>query len=293
MKSNKGQCKKLSSYMSKNPVRSHLPFSAAESLPSVIIKGITTDQSVGRDVFASAPFRVFNNYLLAHIYSGQGRLQLANGKEYHLPTGCTVFLTPGTANRYGSIPGDEPYYEDYAYFDGSLIADMLNSNLLAPGIGFIGTPRRLQALATILNRGTPDAAWRAGLELQSILLDSYQNRTDRSQHSQSLQLLFHSLQASPESWWSIREMADFCNLSESQFRRTFLAETGMLPKNYVERNKLEAAARQLVETTRTIDEIALSLGYRDRYHFSKRFKNFFDIPPVEYRKKNRSQNDAG
>lgn len=255
----------------------------------IFIKGITTDKTTNRDIFASAPVRVFSNYLLAHIYSGQGRLQLSNGKEYHLPTGSTVFLPPGTVNRYGSIKSDEPYFEDYAFFDGDIFGDMQRNNLIFPGIGFLGTSRRLQALATILNRATPDAAWRAGLELQTILLDAQQNSSSRSRHNEQLQALFQALESSPERWWSIKEMADFCKLSESQFRRTFLAETGMLPKHYAERNKLETAARHLVESAWSIDKIALSLGYRDRYHFSKRFKLFFNIPPVEYRNKNRLQ----
>ncbi len=70
----------------------------------------------------------------------------------------------------------------------------------------------------------------------------------------------------------------------AQFRREFLKHTGLLPKNYIEQFKLRQAAEQLLLQSASVNEIAAHFGYRDSYHFSRRFKHLFNLSPGQYRK---------
>lgn len=58
----------------------------------------------------------------------------------------------------------------------------------------------------------------------------------------------------------------------------------MRPKRYLEEFKLRQAAELLVSGSLPVAEIAARLGYRDPYHFSRRFKHFAGVSPERYRR---------
>ncbi len=96
--------------------------------------------------------------------------------------------------------------------------------------------------------------------------------------------LLEEIRRRPEKWWSVREMAEMCNLSTDQLRRVFQQRTGVKPKIYIDRLKLNHAAEYLVSTDHPVAEIAERFGYKDQYHFSRRFKAVQGMSPQRYRR---------
>jgi AraC-like DNA-binding protein len=86
-------------------------------------------------------------------------------------------------------------------------------------------------------------------------------------------------------------MAEFCNLSEPQFRKVFKAVIGMPPKNYIDRLKVQQAAETLSSGNMKISEISKKFGYLDPFHFSRRFKEITGMAPENYRE-NMNRNQA-
>lgn len=84
---------------------------------------------------------------------------------------------------------------------------------------------------------------------------------------------------------SVPEMASIVHLSPSRFAALFQKETGITPAKYVEAKKLERAGNLLLSTNQTISEISESVGYRNAFHFSTRFKDLYGQSPREYRRK--------
>ena len=78
-------------------------------------------------------------------------------------------------------------------------------------------------------------------------------------------------------------MAELCNLSENQFRRVFNQHTGMSPKRYVDKLRMQQACEILSSTVSPIAEVAHQFGYSDPYHFSRRFKDIIGLSPENYR----------
>jgi len=74
-------------------------------------------------------------------------------------------------------------------------------------------------------------------------------------------------------------------LATNSFIRLFKAELGETPQNYVLRKKIEFACVQLHHTTLSIDDIAESVGFKNRYHFSRIFKAVTATSPAAFRKK--------
>ena len=83
--------------------------------------------------------------------------------------------------------------------------------------------------------------------------------------------------------------ATLCNMSQSQFGRTFKKETGKTFKEYILLKKIERAKFYIKTTDKTFSEISDLLGFEDSSYFTKLFKKYEVITPKEY--KNRLKNN--
>lgn len=72
-------------------------------------------------------------------------------------------------------------------------------------------------------------------------------------------------------------------LSECYFCHFFKNETGLSPMCYLNKFRVEKAARYLKESDYTITEIALKVGFEDSNYFSKIFKKYMGKTPREYK----------
>ena len=83
------------------------------------------------------------------------------------------------------------------------------------------------------------------------------------------------------------ELAKVCEMSVSNFRRVFKLETGLSPKAYVTKARMDYAEYLLKNTNMTITEISEKLGYNAVCGFNKIFTSVFGMSPSSYRKKYR------
>jgi len=78
-------------------------------------------------------------------------------------------------------------------------------------------------------------------------------------------------------------LAEIALASESRFIRRFREATGRTPGRYVQDRRLRRAAELLVSTDQTIDQIAESCGFANRYYFTRVFAQRMGCPPARYR----------
>lgn len=84
---------------------------------------------------------------------------------------------------------------------------------------------------------------------------------------------------------SIEEIAAFFNLSASLFGRKFKKETGISLADFVRRVKLEESLLLMNKKSKSITEIAHSLGFSSSQYFATLFKKYFGKTPKEFRTK--------
>lgn len=84
---------------------------------------------------------------------------------------------------------------------------------------------------------------------------------------------------------SLGDIAKYVFLSPSYFARVFKEQTGMSPKNYVLKTRIERSKELLAETGWKISDIALSVGFSTQQRFNEIFKKYTGLTPMEYRKK--------
>ncbi|MCM4171564.1 AraC family transcriptional regulator [Arenibacter sp. TNZ] len=81
----------------------------------------------------------------------------------------------------------------------------------------------------------------------------------------------------------VDEMANLVGMSTGYFKAWFKKESGMPPKEYVNRQKIEQAKVDLL-TTKTITEVAFGLGFGSSQYFATTFKKFTGATPKSYRR---------
>jgi AraC-like DNA-binding protein len=81
-------------------------------------------------------------------------------------------------------------------------------------------------------------------------------------------------------------LASSINMATNSFIRLFHSEMHTGPQHYIKQQKIDRACLLLIHSDLKIENIATSLGFSDRYHFSKVFKKLVMKSPAGYRKGN-------
>src|SRR6266568_4504767 len=92
----------------------------------------------------------------------------------------------------------------------------------------------------------------------------------------------------PAADLSVDSLAARAGLSPRHFARSFTAETGVSPGQYVDRMRLEAARRGLEETGDGIEQIARSCGYGTPEAMRRAFIRALGVSPAGYRQRFRA-----
>ena len=81
----------------------------------------------------------------------------------------------------------------------------------------------------------------------------------------------------------VSELAKIACLSESQFRKRFVKLFKISPSRFINRIRVQTAAKLLLSSDAPIAEIALQCGFCDQSYFTRQFSTFFGLPPKRYR----------
>ena len=87
------------------------------------------------------------------------------------------------------------------------------------------------------------------------------------------------LDANPGERSAVTRMAKVANLSERHFRSRFFKETGFTPSDYAARRLVERARDLLLQSERTITDIAYELGFSTSAYFSAFFRRYTGQTP--------------
>jgi AraC family transcriptional regulator len=82
---------------------------------------------------------------------------------------------------------------------------------------------------------------------------------------------------------SIEELAKLVELSASHFAHVFKETTGMTPLQFVTRQRVTRAQQLIRETTRSLIDIGLEVGYSSPSHFAQVFRRVVGVTPTEFR----------
>jgi AraC-like DNA-binding protein len=88
----------------------------------------------------------------------------------------------------------------------------------------------------------------------------------------------------PGQRWTIDELGRCVGLSRSALHERFTQLIGAPPMQYLAQWRMQAAARLLLETRRTVASVAIEIGYDSEAAFARAFKRSTGRPPAAWRR---------
>jgi AraC-like DNA-binding protein len=92
------------------------------------------------------------------------------------------------------------------------------------------------------------------------------------------------IHGAPDRPWSVASLARELGMSRSRFAARFQEVVGQGPVDYLTHWRMYTAAGRLAEGKIALAKLAASVGYRSEVAFSKAFKRWAGLSPVEYRR---------
>lgn len=119
------------------------------------------------------------------------------------------------------------------------------------------------------------------------LARAQREREDRSRldaRARRIQQVCDDIANEPHKPWVVAELARRCFVSPDHFTRLFREIRGTTPRDFIMRQRIDAAKRLLLSSSHSIARIAELTGFSDIYHFSRRFKAATGRSPSRFRK---------
>lgn len=101
--------------------------------------------------------------------------------------------------------------------------------------------------------------------------------------SESVKAAMKIMMAKYAEDFSVDEIAKQLGLSRSRLFASFKSETGMTPKHYLQRLRVEKAAKLLKQRELSVTEIALRCGFSSSQYFNAVFRKYYRCTPTTYR----------
>lgn len=83
------------------------------------------------------------------------------------------------------------------------------------------------------------------------------------------------------------DLAEMSGIGETYYRNIFISVFNMPPAKYIQQYRIDKAKELLVSTDKSIEDIAVSVGFANASYFCKVFKNICNMTPLEFAEKGR------
>jgi AraC-type DNA-binding domain-containing proteins len=242
-----------------------------------------------------------NHYLFHYVISGTGKLVSKDSRgidhEYIVKSGQGFLICPKQTNTYFA---DEEHPWEYAWieFDGLRVKEMLN----LAGLSFDSPLYRSNAkdlsyelkneMLYIVQHPKESAFHLIGhlyLALDLLTRSSANRITIKS--GKLIDFYVHEalsfIEQNFQNDITVEDIADWCNLNRSYFGKIFRNAVGKSPQEFLISYRMTKAAELLKLTELSIRDISNAVGYPNQLHFSRAFKNVYDVSPRKWRLENK------
>lgn len=236
--------------------------------------------------------RFWDTYAAVYILDGRGRFLDADGRNLAIGPGDLLLLFPRHGYCYHMQP-KTTWSEFFIQFRGPVFDLWRRKGLISPSrpvhhLEPVSTWwRKLERLIEPSDAPEPAQSLLRVCRLQEFLIEALvlprsrpPQARDRSWLDQAQTFLAES-PGQPVDW---PRLAERLGMTYDQFRKRFVALTGIPPAKYRAARVMEHAVELLRERHRPLKDIAAQCGFHDVFHFSRRFKQFTDLTPGQYRR---------
>lgn len=243
-------------------------------------------------VFIPKKGRIINEYQLIYIVEGEGTLTTTTAGRMNLKGGDAFLLFPGEWHTYE--PDIDKGWKEYwigfrgGDIDGKTRVGFFTKETPIYKIGYNETVCSLyaQALHVAKKQDKHFQLLLAGIVnyLLGLIITTDSNKRLKDSSAQDLvdkARVF--MQNNVESNLEMPEVAEYLNVSYSNFRHIFKQYTGISPSQYYLNIKIQRAKDLLKSTSVSIKEISYILHFETSEYFTKLFKKKTGFTPSAFR----------
>lgn len=240
--------------------------------------------------------RTFNSFGIQYNHESSIEFSVDDDEPKVYNGSCVFISKPGYFFHYGMPSGEKWRDHRYITFEGARVNDYFEAGLLdnnKPELIAIHEPLRFaQIFHLFFLEFARDCNSLKAVNLLDRLLfvlqeeKAYQTKALRY-YEKILSECEEYIIAHPELDCDFRQWSRRAGVSYAHFRRLFQQHTGIAPKAFLLQNRFNFAVRLLLESNKSISEIAETAGWDDVFFFSKQFKKKFGISPLNFRQKNK------
>lgn len=231
-----------------------------------------------------------DHYLIHFVISGKGNY-VCGGKTFHLKAGDLFLIKPSQVVYYVADPSD-PWEYYWVGFNGTY-AQKIVSHLPFKDNNPVYTPQEFEEFKDFLyqiysNSGNTikhSTAMTGYLYLfLSRLVEENTNNVQPQAATQSNYVIdaIKYIQFNYSSDISVDDIASAVGISRSHLYRVFISNLNQSPIDYLTEYRINEACNLIKNTTLSISEIAVSVGFFDQFYFSRVFKKIKKVPPSKY-----------
>ena len=119
----------------------------------------------------------------------------------------------------------------------------------------------------------------------------YAEKSSDTKYEQRVKKILKYIEGHYGDYIMIEDMARQVNISRTECFRCFQKITGQTPLEYLTFYRLGQAAYKLRNTDSSVTEICISSGFSQPSYFGKKFREYYGVSPLKYRKQCINQGD--
>lgn len=136
----------------------------------------------------------------------------------------------------------------------------------------------------MLVRNELSRAWVFLAEQEKTDTGIYIAEPGSTKYEQRVKKILEYIEAHYGDYITIEDMARQVNISRTECFRCFQKITGQTPLEYLTFYRLQQAAHKLRNTDNSITEICITSGFSHPSYFGKKFRQYYGLSPLKYRK---------
>lgn len=248
-------------------------------------------------------------YIATHaitlVLKGQLQVESDEGEIAKVKTNQMIFMPKGLYNISDVIPDGDRFEAVMFFFDEELVANFVTANNIQPKkekcvaykiMDYTTEVRLFTESLLQLYKNKPVADRKiTKLKLYELLHLLSFSRSDcllsalatlNNKERKSLREFMNANFAKP---LRIEDYAYLTGRSLSSFRRDFIEQFGISPKQWLIEKRLEKARAALERNGTTVSQVAQEVGYENFSHFIKAFHKKYGISPKQFLMKSRRE----
>lgn len=236
---------------------------------------------------------IFQYYGALLLLSGEGTHIDSEGKEYRLYPGCFIQRIPGKPHSTIVHP-DGKWVEFFICFGKGLFDSLCglgimdkNHDVLYPGVNYALLDMFINLQNQIKNLPVEQLTLALSEALRIIFI-IYQMHQQAQSSDESITLVKEAcsmLQKDFEIKLPFSQVCHQLGVGYESFRKIFKKIVGFSPIEYRVQSRINVAKSLLLESDKSIKQIAYELGFPDSYSFSAQFRRYVGVSPTLFRKK--------